>query len=46
MNGVKLENIIMKAIKFNTLEFAPACGNCKVTFKELIHALRVIGQGA
>ena len=42
MKGIKIENMVLKTVEFDSLEFAPPCENCKVTFKEFLDSGRLL----
>ena len=42
MRGIKIENMVLKTVEFDTLEDAPPYQNCKVTFKEFLDSGRLL----
>jgi len=44
LSGVKLENIVLRTISYESGEFAELCQNCQRTFKNLIEFGRIISD--
>ena len=42
LSGVKVENVMLRTIKYNDGSYAELCFNCKETFKSLIESARII----
>lgn len=42
MNGVKIENMVMKTVHYENLNFAEPCDNCLRTFIEFIFSGRLL----